>query len=65
MKVFIVRRNADSTEGRGPMVLDSVWRSRKKAAAYIDGQPGVMGIREKWSEKEFGDWTIEEVKTRD
>lgn len=65
MKIYIVKRNSDSTEGRGPMVVDSVWLSREKANDYIDDQPGVMGVRQKWSHMPYGDWTVTEIETRD
>ena len=60
--VWVVKCNSDMTEGRGPMLLDSVWAdNREEVAAYIDGQPGCMGRMEKWSEKSYGDWTMERV----
>lgn len=59
---YQTRRNADTTEGRGPMVNDRAFVHYKDAAAYIDEQPGVMGRRSKWSECEYGDWDIQEVK---
>ncbi len=63
MKIYIVERNADTTEGRGPMVIDSVWLDWNKAAAYIDDKPGVMGRRAKWSESP-DDWRIVTMETR-
>lgn len=33
--VFVVKRNADFTEGRGPMVLDSIFESFELAVQYI------------------------------
>jgi hypothetical protein len=59
--VWVVKRNSDTTEGRGPMVVDSIWTAdaEEECAAYIDGQHGVMGRTAKWSEAEYGDWTME------
>lgn len=58
--VYIVKRQSDTTEGRGPMAFDSVWADdREEVAAYIDDKPGVMGRTKKWSEELHGDWTME------
>jgi hypothetical protein len=61
--VFIVKRNSDTNEGRGPMVIDSIWDEGAEDAAieYMDKQPGVQGRRGKWSTEKYGDWTIEKV----
>lgn len=60
--VWVVKKNADMTEGRGPMIFDSVWvDDRAKVAEYIDSQPGCMGRRVKFSEQKYGDWTMERV----
>lgn len=57
--VYLVFRNADMTEGRGPMVFDKkVFSSFETAADYTDRQTGVMGRKAKWSEQEYGDWQI-------
>ncbi len=49
------------TEGRGPMVAKEIaFLNKENANAYIDKQPGVMGIQRKWSEKEYGDWMVKE-----
>lgn len=58
--VWIVKRQSDTTEGRGPMMFDSVWADdREQVAQYIDDKPGVMGRTQKWSEEQHGDWTME------
>lgn len=62
--VFIVMKNADMNEGRGPNIIDSVWFFRERASEYIDIQPGVQGRRCKWSEEKFGDWYIVEHTVR-
>lgn len=59
---YVVFKNSDMTEGRGPMVFDSVWLDAEKAAEYIDKQPGVMGRTAKWSEEKYGDWEIRPIK---
>lgn len=61
MKVYLTYKNSDTTEGRGPMVLDSIFLHRKDAAEYIDQQPGIMGCMGKWSEEKYGDWQINEM----
>lgn len=43
--VFVVMRNSDFTEGRGGMLLDSVFASRVKAEEYVASKPGVMGSK--------------------
>lgn len=60
-KVFIVLRNGDMTEGRGPMVIDSVFSSEKTAWEYANDQLGVMGFKapkEGW--KGSGHWNVNE-----
>lgn len=61
MKVYLARRNADMTEGRGPMLIDLCFLHRDDAVKYIDNQSGVMGRRFKWSEQKYGDWDIVEL----
>ena len=45
MKVFAVFKNADFTEGRGPMMLDKIFASESKACKYIDNQEGIFGAK--------------------
>ena len=60
-KVYAVFKNADMTEGNGPMLLDRVFANRRHAEKYIDEQPGVMGIQRKWSEiKSSSHWRVTE-----
>lgn len=62
MKVYITRRNADMTEGRGPMIMDKVFDTYEKAEIYINSQPGVMGRKGNWtSGKDGSDWDIKEA----
>jgi hypothetical protein len=63
--VYLVYRNSDTAEGRGPMVLDSVWKTRKLAEDYMDTKPGVMGRFARWSRGKFGDWLVDEQPVRD
>lgn len=42
-QVFVVYKNSDMTEGRGPMVMDSVWADKAEAEEYINTKLGVMG----------------------
>ena len=34
--VYVVMRNADFTEGRGPMVLDSIWSNASEAVKHAE-----------------------------
>jgi hypothetical protein len=65
MKIYTVFKNADMTEGRGPMILDCLYLDEQKAKDYIDNQPGVMGTRRKWSQEKYGDWKIKVMDTKD
>lgn len=60
--IYGVYRNADDIEGRGPMVLDTLFINREDAVLYMDNQPGVMGRRQQWSRKRYGDWKLEELE---
>ena len=44
------------------MINDKCFCHKKDADNYIDKQPGVMGRREKQSQKEYGDWMVEEIE---
>jgi hypothetical protein len=65
MNIHLVFKNADMTEGRGPMIFDSAWLSEQAAKDYIDSKPGVMGRLAKWSQEKYGDWEVRTIKTRD
>lgn len=60
-RVWIVYRNQDMTEGRGHMIMDSIWLDMDEAIKYMDSKCGVFGRQEKWSETPHGDWQIEET----
>lgn len=56
---FVVLRNADFTEGRGPMLLDCVFVRLKPAQDYVMGQAGIFGSTQRL-DKSFakpGRWT--------
>ncbi len=44
--IFIVNKNADFTEGRGPMRFDSAFRNVDDAVLYILGQVGIYGSKQ-------------------
>lgn len=65
-KVWIVMRNADTVEGRGPMVdVGLAFTNKEQADKYIDWKPGVMGRRLEWSKIDHGDWTLKELTLLD
>ncbi|QIG67944.1 hypothetical protein EVB55_009 [Rhizobium phage RHph_Y68] len=45
--VFVVLKNADFTEGRGPMLFDKVFRNYIDAAEYVMGQIGISGSKQR------------------
>lgn len=57
--IYLVKKNSDTTEGRGPMVIDCAFTKENDAKTYIDDKPGVMGRKAKWSEEKYGDWQVE------
>ncbi len=60
-KIYLVFKNSDLTEGRGPMVFHSAWKDKSEAIKFMDRQPGVMGRRGVWSEQKYGDWECRET----
>lgn len=42
-KVYIVMKNADFTEGRGPMLFDCAFEHGKDAVEYVSFQEGIYG----------------------
>lgn len=42
-KVYIVLKNADFTEGRGPMMPHKVFKTYMEAYSYIQSQEGIFG----------------------
>jgi len=41
--VYIVLKNADFTEGRGPMLLHTVFSDGEEAIKYVEKQKGIFG----------------------
>lgn len=46
MKIYIVEKNADFIEGRGPMHLDKIFLKKEDAVAYIKNNKGIMGTNQ-------------------
>ncbi|QIG73783.1 hypothetical protein PP935_gp008 [Rhizobium phage RHph_N34] len=44
--VFAVLKNADFTEGRGPMLLDKIFKDYIDADEYVMGQIGIYGSKQ-------------------
>lgn len=42
-KVFVVLKNSDFTEGRGPMLIHKVFKNIESAHGYIMSQKGIYG----------------------
>ena len=63
--VWLTFKNADMTEGRGPMIPDLCFTTKQLADEYIDLQPGCMGRRGKWSTESYGDWQVKPVQVFD
>lgn len=63
--IFQAYKNADMTEGRGPMVPDIAFSSKQDAIDYIDRQSGIMGRKAKWSQEKYGDWVVKEITVFD
>lgn len=67
-KVYIVRKNSDFTEGRGPMLFHKVFYSGDDAIAYVQGKSGIFGSPQKVERNKFGHYAyangydIEEVE---
>jgi hypothetical protein len=58
--VYGLYYNSDMTEGRGPMLLHSIWDNWAECVKFMDKQTGIMGRKAKWSTQKYGDWRIEE-----
>jgi hypothetical protein len=46
MNVFIVTKNADFTEGRGPMMFHKAFATFGAAEAYVMSQDGIYGSKQ-------------------
>lgn len=49
MKIAIVRKNADFTEGKGPMLFHKAFTNEQLAHDYIMMQPGIYGSKQGFS----------------
>lgn len=63
--VYLAQKNADMTEGRGPMITDKAFSRKEDAEAYIDYLPGIFGTKPPeggWSSRPHnGHWEVEEL----
>jgi hypothetical protein len=57
--VYVVRKNADEIEGRGPMELHSIWTERAEAVKFIESQAGFYGRKEQWYGDSFGLYSLQ------
>lgn len=59
-------KNADMTEGRGPLLLDKVFKEERDAHEYINGQSGVFGRKPDagvgWQNSGMGDWQVKPIR---
>lgn len=69
LTVWATYRNADMTEGRGPMLLDKVFTKEEDAHAYTMTKDGVFGRKPadfgKTSWDGMGDWKVEPIVVLD
>ncbi len=42
-KIYVVLKNCDFTEGRGPMILHRCYHTLKAAQNYVKSQEGICG----------------------
>lgn len=49
MKVYVILKNSDFTEGRGPMVLHKIKKTEKSAVDYVMSQEGIFGSKQEES----------------
>ena len=61
MQVFVVLKNADFTEGRGPMLFHKVFATKKAAHDYIMDQEGIYGSKQGVSSYGYNGYNIREV----
>lgn len=53
-KIFIVFRNADFTEGRGPMLFHSAFSDGEEAIRYVEEQGGIYGSPQRVERGKYG-----------
>lgn len=64
MRAYVVKKNADMTEGRGPMIPVAYFLYEDVAWGFADQHTGVMGRRPNsgtWRMEKYGDWEVEEI----
>lgn len=52
-------------EGKGPMVIDSVWSNEKEAWKYANSQGGVCGRPGPWNKPGYNDWEVHQHRIYD
>lgn len=53
-KVYVVMRNADFTEGRGPMLMHSLWLRGPEAVKFVESQDGIYGSPQRVEMGKYG-----------
>lgn len=56
-EVFIVNKNSDFTEGRGPMIFHSVYDTFEAADKYIMGNGGIYGSKQGLESQRDNSWS--------
>lgn len=52
--IYIVSKNADFTEGRGPMLFDCAFTDGEVAISYVEDQDGIYGSPQKVERDKYG-----------
>lgn len=52
--IFIVLKNADFTEGRGPMLFHSAWHNGEDAIRWVSAQSGIFGSAQRINRGQYG-----------
>ena len=63
--IYLVKKNSDMTEGRGPMVVEAAYEDEEAAWAHANEHAGVMGRKPRggdWRQCGISDWTVEALK---
>ena len=58
--IYGAYRNADETEGRGPMRLVLLLADRDEMVKYIEAQPDPWHRHCTWRDNRYGDWEMRE-----
>ena len=59
--IHIVLKNADETEGRGPMIPVKYILNHDDAVAYIESRPDAYSRQRKWQGERYGDYELRTV----